>query len=133
MYAGEDNPFDPSSPSANRISAAVGLTTPVQLGNLRVQVNTAGTAVEFATVSGTMSGAGRGMAVVAPSTVNAFHNGALALTTTFASAITIPGLASSQLSEFHIRDAGNNVLYRVTVSTAGSGTNNIITIERLHG
>ena len=133
MYAPEDNPFDANSAAATRISAAVGLAVPVQLGNLRVQVNTAGSAVEFATVTGTMSGAGRGMSVVAPSTVNAFHNGGLALTTTFVSAITIPGLASGQLSEFHIRDAGNNVLYRVTVSTAGSGTNNLIVIERLHG
>lgn len=133
MYAPEDNPFDANSATATRISAAVGLAVPVQLGNLRVQVNTAGAAVEFATVTGTMSGAGRGMSVVAPSTVNAFHNGGLALTTTFTSAITIPGLASGQLSEFHIRDAGNNVLYRVTVSTAGSGTNNLIVIERLHG
>ena len=133
MYKIENNPYDASG--ATKISAAVGIGVPVLLRNLKVQVQNDAAQVWFGAVTGTMVGAGQARTVygAGAGTWFANQNVVLNLTTTFSNPFSFTGQISGNISEFFIRDAGNNVMYRVTVSTAGSNTNNIITIEILHG
>ena len=133
MYKIENNPYDASG--ATKISAAVGVNVPVQLRNLKVQVQNDANQVWFGAVAGTLVGAGMGRTVygAGAGTSYANQNAGLNLSTTFSNPFAWASQISGNISEFIIRDAANNVLYRVTVSTASSNTNNIITIEILHG
>lgn len=122
-------------PEANVVTQLANAGVAVQLGNLKVQVSTAGNrSLQFATVSGTTAVIGTDEAVVGTGTAGSLQQGAINtnLGTTWLQFNTYSFPWQGNVQRTFLTDVTSGITYRVTMIIGNNYLNNLIRIEKLN-